>query len=126
MACNTTCCKCGDKFDRFSGKLINLSDESLKVFYSLPFIKNYLNNPEHKHPTLCAKCLEELLGRKLLLSDFKFKNYKGQKYWYSSNEVYLLSLRLQSGAITLETYNKLSGLVKSFDDQGIATIPIFK
>lgn len=82
--CNTTCVKCGEKFDRFSGKLLNLSDEFLPVFYKLPSIVEALKT--HKHTTLCAKCLCEELGRPLTFSEIKFKSGK----WMTSNIAYLL------------------------------------
>ena len=85
-ACKTTCCRCGDKFDRFSGKLLNLSEEGLTTFYSIPFIQEYCNLPQHKHPTLCAKCLKELLGRGLKTSEIRFKFNK----WMTSNVAYLI------------------------------------
>lgn len=74
MACNTICVKCGRKFDRFSGLLLNLSDDFLPEFYSLPSIVEAAKNK--KHTTLCASCLQSELNRSLTWKDIKFKNGK--------------------------------------------------
>lgn len=109
MACKTTCCRCGSKFDRFSGKLINISDEGLKDFYSLPFIQEYLKNAAHKHPTLCSDCLTELLGRELALKDIKFKNGK----WMTSNVAYLINKLNKSQSYKDNKIEKLRDLDSS-------------
>ena len=111
MACKTTCCKCGSRFDRFSGKLINISDEGLKDFYSLPFIQEYLKNTSHKHPTLCSDCLIELLGRDLTLKDIKFKNGK----WMTSNVAYLINKLNKSQSYKDSKIEKL----RELDSSGI-------
>lgn len=110
-ACNTTCCRCGDAFSRFSGKLINISDEGLKDFYSLPFIQEYLKDPSHKHPTLCANCLTTLLGRKLKVKDIKFK----QGRWMTSNVAYLI----MSSNNTDEHKAQLIERLKTYDNKGV-------
>jgi hypothetical protein len=109
MACKTTCCKCGLKFDRFSGKLINISDEGLKEFYSLSFIQEYLKDTSHKHPTLCSDCLIELLGRDLSLNDIKFKNGK----WMTSNVAYLINKLNKSQSYKDSKIEKLRDLDSS-------------
>ena len=109
MACKTTCCRCGDKFDRFSGKLINISDEGLKEFYSLSFVKDSIKDPSHKHPTLCSECLIELLGRNLVFKDIKFKNGR----WMTSNVAFLIKISKLSEVYKDEKLRKLQVLGKS-------------
>lgn len=103
MPCSTTCIECNDKFDRFSGKLINLSDSCLKEFYALPRVKEFLSNPNHKHVTLCASCLIKLLGRDLTLRDFKFKN----GWWMTSNVAYLIRRKFGQDSPKLEELKSL-------------------
>lgn len=74
MACTTVCVKCGRKFDRFSGLLVNLSEEFLPTFYSLPSIIEAAKNKQHT--TLCSHCLVQELGRPLSWKDLRFKNNK--------------------------------------------------
>jgi len=114
MPCRTRCAKCGLQFDRFSGKLINISDEGLKEFYSTPFIQDYLKDPRHKHPTLCADCLKSELGRELKMSDIKFKNGK----WMTSNVAYLIC----NSGVTEERMKELIEHLRSIDKAGILPI----
>lgn len=113
MACNTTCIKCGDKFDRFSGKLINLSDQGLQKFYSIPYIKEYCKNPEHKHVTLCAKCLEEELKGPLKMSDLKIKNGR----YMTSNIAFMLK---SGGWLSAEALEYL----KANDKAGVLNVRV--
>lgn len=109
--CKTVCCRCGDKFDRFSGRLINISDEGLKEFYALPFIQEYIKQEGHSHPTLCASCLQHLLGRKLQFKDIKFKNGK----WMTSNVAYLIMNSNHTSSYKEVLIEKL----KQYDKAGI-------
>jgi hypothetical protein len=95
--------------------LVNLSDYALEQFYRIPFIREYLAQPGHKHPTLCAKCLEELLGRpQLTFADFKFKRNK----WMTSNVAYVIT-KLN---ITEEKRQALFEKLKGMDKSGIIDI----
>lgn len=84
MVCSVTCSKCGLKFDKWSGKLLNLSDDLLKDYYTTSFVSEWLKS--HRHVTLCSDCLKLVLQRNLRFSDIKFKNNR----WMTSNVVYLI------------------------------------
>ena len=114
MPCRTKCSKCGLQFDRFSGKLINISDEGLKEFYSTPFIQEYLKDPLHKHPTLCSDCLKSELGRELKMSDIKFKNGK----WMTSNVAYLI----MNSALDNTRKEELIEHLRAIDKSGVLPI----
>lgn len=86
MACKTQCIKCGATIDKFSGKLINLSDEGLAKFYNIPYVREYCKQDKRKHVTLCSDCLIKLLGKPLSSSDLKLKNGR----YMTSNIAYLL------------------------------------
>lgn len=100
MACKTQCFNCKEKIDRFSGKLINLSDLGLQKFYGIKEVQEFCKQPDRKHVTLCSECLIKLLGKPLRLSDLKVKNGR----LMTSNVAYLLSIQ---GKLTDFAINKL-------------------
>ena len=85
MPCQCTCKYCGKRFDRYSGYLINLSDDALETLR--PMV-NF-----DKHSVLCSDCIEKLLDVEVI--PFKYLKTKGKrpKRYFVSN--YLYSLRKQ-------------------------------
>lgn len=106
-ACKTTCVACKQTFDRFSGLLLNVSDEFLPQFYNLSSIKSATN----AHPTLCADCLVKELGRNLHMSDIKFKGGR----WMTSNVAYLLHHKYGDSP----KFYELIEMLKSDDSHGV-------
>ena len=100
MIRTTQCIYCGKNIDKFHGELVNLSDDALRDFYNIPYVNKFLQEPNHKHVTLCASCLTTLLDRHLRLSDLKVKNGK----LMTSNIAYLLKLQ---GRLTEQAINIL-------------------
>lgn len=107
--CNTTCVKCGKRFDRFSGLLLNLSDKVLGEFYNIQVVKEALK--EHKHTTLCVDCLYEELGRKFRADDCKFK----QGRWMTSNVAVIAHYKYGDSSKFHEVIEKL----RADDDHGL-------
>ena len=109
--CSCTC-RCGRKFDKFSGYLVNLDDWVLKKLKEKPafqeILKEYTVDGKTKHFVLCSDCVEELLGEKLMTADFKYKG--GQ--WMTSNAAYFLR---RLNLLTPENIERL----KKMDDGGV-------
>ena len=84
MGCSTRCVKCGDRIDKFSGKLINIADSFLPTFYKLPSIVSA--GKTKAHPTLCSSCMEQELGSDISIFAMKFKSGR----WMTSNVAFIL------------------------------------
>lgn len=108
MIRTTQCIHCGKVIDKFHGELVNLSDKALRDFYSIPYVTKFLQEPKHKHVTLCASCLVHLLHRPLKLTDLKVKNGK----LMTSNIAYILKLqgKLTEHAISILVKEDKCGL----------------
>lgn len=107
MNCKYTCSKCGRRFDKFSGYLVNLSPSALEWYYTLPWIKEWFKT--HKHSILCSDCIESLHGS-LTAKDFKYK----RGFWLISNLCYIARKC---------NHIKFLSIASTFDSKGISKFP---
>lgn len=122
MACSCTCFKCGIKFDRYSGKLINISDSLMDKLRG--------RIQAEKHYVLCSNCIEEMLGREITLCDMKWHYARGNRQeFYSSNLLYLYRKSMENGIkilsnqrfiiLTQKDYDEIVSLVKKCEQKGL-------
>lgn len=112
--CTSTCPECGRKFNRYSGYLLNISDSCIGELKS--------RVQYNKHVVLCSDCIARILGRNLVVGDFKFKG----NLWYTSNIVWLLRKRLESGRLSEDEYQKEIAILKSLDNKGVSSYKVKK
>lgn len=82
MACSCTCKKCGLKFDRYSGKLLNISN------YMMSLLRDKVES--EKHYVLCSDCIEELIGKPITMNMLKFQKLEEVKS--GIHRIYFISI----------------------------------
>lgn len=113
MACSMSCVLCQDKFDRYSGKLILVSDSLLDE------IRPKVPKIEH-HFVICADCLSKLLGRPYCVGDMKFKRTKQGRQWYTANLAWLAREQYRAGRITAQQFkDKIQDLISTEEKGGL-------
>lgn len=121
MACSCTCKKCGLKFDRYSGKLLNISN------YMMSLLRDKVES--EKHYVLCSDCIEELIGKPITMNMLKFQKTRVGEEWYSSNLLYFYRKTIENQEKVLQNkrfvilngddYNDIVELIKKCEKKGI-------
>lgn len=133
MPCSCTCKVCDRKFDRYSGYLLNISDSLREELSDKEEVQNL--SEQGKHFVLCSKCIENIIDRRIKLSDMKFASKRDGLHWYTSNLLYLYKKAVDKGtkiigskgsfSIGVDVFNEYVNILKSKEDKGILNLKKF-
>lgn len=121
MTC-TAHCICGRQFDKYSGYLVNISDEciselnSSEIFHKIK--DKYTVQNTTKHFVLCSVCLSKCLRRPIHFMDYKFKGGA----WMTSNILH--HLRCYDAKNGTHLYDKSLPEIIKLDSSGV--LPFLK
>ena len=111
-----TCVRCGKKFDKMSGYLINISESLMRRLFDFQEVKNLAD--KGKHFVYCSDCLEKLLGTSLTMDSMKFKGT--QNYWMVSNILYFAR---KNFGVDSANFKMISLKCHENDECGVIKIP---